>query len=60
MPGKKLKLLRFDCGGVRGLSSLDALLSVPSSVTLEEEEEICEPCDYFDITMSPQLQYVER
>jgi patatin-like phospholipase/acyl hydrolase len=46
MPGKDLRLLALDGGGVRGLSALMILQQL--MVTIDPEHPP-KPCDYFDI-----------
>jgi patatin-like phospholipase/acyl hydrolase len=46
MPGRNLKLLCLDGGGVRGLSSLYILQRLMESIDAENPPK---PCEYFDI-----------
>jgi patatin-like phospholipase/acyl hydrolase len=46
MPGRDLKLLCLDGGGIRGLSSLLILQRLMETIDSERPPK---PCDYFDI-----------
>lgn len=46
MPGRNLKLLCLDGGGVRGLSSLYILQKLMETINPEHPPK---PCEYFDI-----------
>jgi len=46
MPGKDLRLLALDGGGVRGLSALLILQQLMETIDPETPPK---PCDYFDI-----------
>jgi len=46
MPGRNLRLLCLDGGGVRGLSSLFILQRLMESIDPERPPK---PCDYFDV-----------
>jgi patatin-like phospholipase/acyl hydrolase len=46
MPGRNLKLLSLDGGGIRGLSSLYVLQKLMESINPEHPPK---PCEYFDI-----------
>jgi len=46
MPGHELRLLAFDGGGVRGLSSLIILQQLMETIDLDSPPK---PCDYFDM-----------
>jgi patatin-like phospholipase/acyl hydrolase len=48
MPGKDLRLLSLDGGGVRGLSSLMILKQLMETISVNPREP-CKPCDYFDM-----------
>jgi patatin-like phospholipase/acyl hydrolase len=46
MPGKELRLLALDGGGVRGLSALMILQQLMETVNPDSPPK---PCDYFDM-----------
>jgi patatin-like phospholipase/acyl hydrolase len=46
MSGHELRLLAFDGGGVRGLSSLIILQQLMETIDLDSPPK---PCDYFDM-----------
>jgi patatin-like phospholipase/acyl hydrolase len=46
MPGKELRLLCLDGGGVRGLSSLQVLKQLMQGINAKSPPK---PCDYFDM-----------
>jgi patatin-like phospholipase/acyl hydrolase len=46
MPGKELRLLALDGGGIRGLSSLMILEQLMQTINPDSPPK---PCDYFDM-----------
>jgi hypothetical protein len=48
MPGRELRLLALDGGGIRGLSSLMILKQLMRQID-PHSEELPKPCDYFDM-----------
>jgi patatin-like phospholipase/acyl hydrolase len=48
MPGRDLRLLALDGGGIRGLSSLLILKQLMRQIDPDAEEPP-KPCDYFDM-----------